>query len=44
MKKKIFIGLGVVLVALLAFFLYAALVVAKRSPSKPLSLAIGVGY
>src|SRR5260221_4032612 len=34
MKKKIFIGLGVVLVALLAFFLYAALVVAKRSPSK----------
>ncbi|HMI64529.1 MAG TPA: DUF2911 domain-containing protein [Cyclobacteriaceae bacterium] len=34
MKKKIFIGLGVVLVALLAFFLYAALVVAKKSPAK----------
>src|SRR5882672_9008520 len=34
MKKKVFISLGVVLVALLAFFLYAALVVAKRSPAK----------
>jgi hypothetical protein len=34
MKKKIFIGLGIVLVALVAFFLYAALVVAKRSPLK----------
>src|SRR5258705_12176056 len=34
MKKKVFIGLGVVLVALVAFFLYGALVVAKRSPSK----------
>src|SRR5258706_4597499 len=34
MKKKVFIGLGAVLVALVAFFLYAALVVAKRSPLK----------
>ncbi|HEY8937548.1 MAG TPA: DUF2911 domain-containing protein [Cyclobacteriaceae bacterium] len=34
MKKKIFIGLGVLAVALVAFFLYAALVVAKRSPIK----------
>jgi hypothetical protein len=34
MKKKIVIGLGVVLVGLLAFVLYGALVVAKRSPLK----------
>ena len=34
MKKKIFIGLGIVFVALVAFFLYASLVVAKRSPQK----------
>src|SRR5258706_2477160 len=34
MKKKVFIGLGAVLVALVVFFLYAALVVAKRSPLK----------
>ena len=34
MKNKIFIGLGVVFVALVAFFLYASLVVAKRSPQK----------
>src|SRR5882762_2506130 len=34
MKKKIFIGLGVVLVVLVAFFLYASQVVAKRSPLK----------
>jgi hypothetical protein len=32
MKKKIYIGLTVVLVILVGFFLYAALVVAKRSP------------
>jgi hypothetical protein len=35
MKKKIiFIGLGVLLVAVVSFVLYGALVVAKRSPSK----------
>ena len=34
MKNKIFIGLGVVFVALVAFLLYASLVVAKRSPQK----------
>jgi hypothetical protein len=34
MKKKIFIGLGILAVALIAFFLYASLVVAKRSPIK----------
>jgi Protein of unknown function (DUF2911) len=34
MKKKIFIGLGILAVLLVAFFLYAALVVAKRSPIK----------
>jgi len=34
MKKKIFIGLSVLLVLLVGFFLYAALVVAKRSPQK----------
>jgi hypothetical protein len=32
MKKKIFIGLGIVGIVLVAFFLYAALVVAKKSP------------
>lgn len=37
MKKKIFIGLGVVFVALVAFFLYASLVVVKRSPQKTTS-------
>jgi len=34
MKKKIFIGLGILAVLLVGFFLYAALVVAKRSPIK----------
>src|SRR5277367_5508156 len=34
MKKKIFIGLGILLVAIVAFVLYGALVVAKRSPVK----------
>jgi len=34
MKKKIFIGLGILLVAVVAFVLYGALVVAKRSPAK----------
>ncbi len=34
MKKKIFIGLGVVFVLLIAFVLYASLVVAKKSPVK----------
>src|SRR5258708_37663302 len=34
MKKKIFIGLGVVLVVLLGVFLYASLVVGKRRPIK----------
>ena len=34
MKKKIFIGLGVLFIALVAFFLYEALVVTKRSPKK----------
>ncbi len=33
MKKKIFIGLGVLLVAIVAFALYGALVVAKKSPA-----------
>jgi hypothetical protein len=32
MKRKIFIGLGVLLVLLVGFVLYGALVVAKRSP------------
>jgi hypothetical protein len=32
MKKKIFIGLGVVLIALIGFVLYVSLVIAKRSP------------
>jgi hypothetical protein len=34
MKKKIFIGLGALLVFLIGFVLYGALVVAKRSPQK----------
>ena len=34
MKKKIYIGLGVLLVAIVAFVLYGALVVAKKSPIK----------
>src|SRR5258708_19530626 len=34
MKKKIFIGLGVVLVLLVGIFLYGALVASKRSPKK----------
>jgi hypothetical protein len=34
MKRKIFIGLGIVGVALIGFVLYAALVVAKKSPIK----------
>ncbi len=34
MKKKIFIGLGVVLVALVAFVLYVVLIGSKKSPEK----------
>jgi hypothetical protein len=34
MKKKIFIGLSVVIVAIGAFLLYETLIVAKKSPSK----------
>jgi len=34
MKKKIYIGLAVVLVAIVSFVLYGALVVAKKSPIK----------
>ncbi len=34
MKKKIFIGLGVLGIVLVALFLYGALVVSKKSPSK----------
>ena len=34
MKKKIFIGLGILGVLIVAFLLYASLVVAKRSPIK----------
>lgn len=34
MKKKIFIGLGVILIALIAFVLYEVFVVSKRSPVK----------
>jgi len=34
MKKKIFIGLGVVLIALIAFVLYVALIGSKKSPEK----------
>jgi hypothetical protein len=32
MKKKVFIGLGILLIALIAFALYGVLVVSKRSP------------
>ena len=32
MKKKVFIGVGILLVALVAFVLYGVLVVSKRSP------------
>ncbi len=39
MKKKIYIGLGILGVALLAFFLYASLVVAKKSPIKTTSFS-----
>lgn len=34
MKRKILIGVGIFLIALVAFILYGALVVAKRSPQK----------
>jgi len=43
MKKKIFIGLGVVLVALLAFS-SCCTGCPREAPQKPLSLAIGAGY
>ena len=34
MKKKIFVGLGILVLAIVAFFIYETMIAAKKSPSK----------